>query len=217
MIPLALLAATGGLLMYLAGSPRALLGDLAADDAWLRTLVQRWGAVSVLAYIAIYAALMTTLWVPAWLCSIVGGFIFGPWLGTACALVGATLGATSVFLLARRGLDGVAVHWGSLARRLETRFLAGGFSYLVMVRLIPIFPFSVVNVVAATTRLSLTSYVAATALGIVPSTLIYASLGSGLSESLETDEFLRPGLLLPLACLAALVLITLLYRLRCRR
>jgi uncharacterized membrane protein YdjX (TVP38/TMEM64 family) len=161
--------------------------------------------------------LMTTLWVPAWLCSITGGLVFGLQLGAVCALAGATLGATAVFVLARAGLVGIVDRSGAVGRRLHDRFLAGGFSYLVAARLIPIVPFSVVNVAAATTGVSFKTYVAATALGIVPSTLIYTSVGSGLGESLEANELLHTSLVLPLVCLTALVALTFLYRVYCRR
>ena len=211
-LPLGLLATAGAILMYVVGDLSSLLHALTENGERLRMLAQAHTIIAAATYTAIYAVLMTTLWVPAWLCSIAGGFIFGVQLGTPCALAGATLGASAVFLLARAGLAGTADLSGALARRLQDGFLAGGVSYLIAARLIPILPFSAVNIVAATTRVSLRTYVAATALGVIPSTLVYTGVGNGLGESLETKELLRPSLTLPLVCLAALLVVTFLCR-----
>ena len=82
------------------------------------------------------------------LLTLTAGFLFGPWLGAIYALVGATLGATVVFLAARSGLYGLAARAGPRGRRLEAGFRADAFNYLLVLRLIPVFPFWLVNLVA---------------------------------------------------------------------
>lgn len=217
LLPLFILAIAGLLLALYSGGSRQVLTDLVANGRGLRELSREWGAAAALAYILSYAGLMTVLAVPAWLCSIVGGFLFGIWLGTACATAGATLGAIAVFILARRGLDGLALGAAPLVQRLEAGFTANAFGYLVLARLIPIIPFTAVNLAAAASRVALSAYVAATVLGIVPSTLIYVSLGRELAASMEVDGISQQRLLLPLFGLAGLMLSSILYRRRLGR
>ena len=130
--------------------------------------------------------------------TVTAGFLFG-WLpGAAAALVGATIGATLMFLVAR------STFGGTLRNRLAGRFdtLASGFerdafTYLLVLRLAPIFPFFVMNIVPALFRITLRQYVAATFLGIIPGALAYSYLGRGLDTVVEaaaaSGDELSPG------------------------
>ena len=89
-LPLGILLVAGVLLVAYAGGPQQILAKVAANREWLNGFVQRHGFVTALAYVAIYVGLMTLLWIPPWLCTVIGGFLFGIWLGAPLALVGAS-------------------------------------------------------------------------------------------------------------------------------
>ncbi|HJU14940.1 MAG TPA: VTT domain-containing protein [Stellaceae bacterium] len=216
--PLFAIAATAAAFLALGGERMIGFAALAAHRAWLQGLVMRWGTAAVLVYIAAYA-LLTALSVPgAAVLTIAGGLLFGPWLGGFSAVVGATLGAGAVFLAARAGLAGLAARAGPRAARIEAGFRADAFNYLLVLRLVPLFPFWLVNLVAGMAGMRLLPYLAATFLGIIPGALVYAGLGSGLGHVLARGQtpdlaiLFRPGLLVPLLGLALLALLPVGYR-----
>ena len=221
LLPLGVLLALG--IVFIAGGGRYLSFDaLAAHHAELSALVARWGAAAAVAYIAIYA-LYTTLSVPGVAAlSIAGGSLFGTWLGGAYTVIGATTGATLVFLAARAGLGGLVGRIGPFAARFEAGFRANAFSYLLVLRLVPLFPFWLVNLAAAALGVGLRVYVLATVLGMMPASFVYTGLGHGvgaiLAEGRTPDRhiLLRPGILLPLVALALLSLLPVAYQWRRR-
>ena len=113
--PLGLLVAAGIAFVAAGGHHYLTFATLAENRDWLGNLVQRWGFVAALIYIAVYAGLVALSVPGAAVLTITGGFLFGTWLGTLCAVVGATLGATGIFLAARVGLGGLARRAGPLA------------------------------------------------------------------------------------------------------
>jgi uncharacterized membrane protein YdjX (TVP38/TMEM64 family) len=155
---------------------------------------------------------MATLWFPAWPCSIVGGVLFGFWPGTLYALCGAIFGAAAAYLLVRLGITGVAQPSGHVTRRFEAGLSADGFWFLVLVRLMPIFPFAAINIVAAVLAVPPWAFIVSTLLGIVPSTLVYVSLGQAIEVGVGTAAWARPEVLLPLGGLAGLGLLAILGR-----
>lgn len=218
LVPLAAIAAATAVFLAVGGPHYLSLSALAAHRAWLTGLVARWGALAVPAYIAAYAAL-TALSVPgAVILTITGGLLFGTWLGGFGAVLGATIGASAIFLAARAGLAGLAARAGPRARSIEAGFRANAFNYLLVLRLIPIFPFWLVNLAAGAAGMRLGPYLAATSLGIIPGALVYAGLGSGLGEVIAAGRTpdlalaFRPGVLLPLLGLALLALLPVGYR-----
>jgi len=218
LVPLLLLLMAGVLVVATAGGPQQVLAKVAGNREWLNALVTRHGVASAFVYVGIYAGLMTLLWLPPWLCTVIGGFLFGLWVGGPLALVGACAGASLVFVLARHGLGGLTERAGPFVRSLEHGFRRDAFSYLLVLRLIPVCPFVVVNLVPAIVGVPLRSFVLATAIGIVPSTAIYASLGDALGRAVEGEFALdvsvlwQPRVLLPLIGLAALALVPVAYR-----
>lgn len=213
LLPLALLVLAGGVFVALGGHRYLSFAALAAHRRGLAALVAHSEFAAALAFVGAYAGL-TALSVPgAAILTIAGGFLFGIWLGTLLSVLGATLGASLIFLAARAGLAGLVGRIGPAGRRLEAGFRADAFHYLLALRLIPVVPFWLVNLVAGAAGMKLLPYVLATLLGIVPAGLVYASLGSGLGALFDRGEapdlaiLFRPGILLPvlgLACLALL-------------
>ncbi|HEY6288775.1 MAG TPA: TVP38/TMEM64 family protein, partial [Nitrospiraceae bacterium] len=125
----------------------------------------------VLAYIAV-----TGLSLPgAVILTLAGGFLFGSVFGTVFVNIGATTGATLAFLAARYLLrDWVEQKFGSRLGPIQAGFSKNAFNYLMTLRLIPLFPFFLVNMVSGLTRVSLGTYVTATAIGIIPGSFVFA-------------------------------------------
>lgn len=212
-LPLLLAVAAGMAFLALGGMRYVSLGTLAEHARWLRDTADAWGLAAPLLFIVVNAALLMLLVVPAWFCAILGGLLFGRWLGLACALIGTTLGASAVFLMARAGLDGLAERAGPRALKIAEGFRSNALSYLVFLRLVPVVPFSFVNFAAALARLRLSTLMLGTMIGIVPSALIYVSLGDLLMDMARQGELpgstllLEPRFLLPLLGLALLALL----------
>jgi uncharacterized membrane protein YdjX (TVP38/TMEM64 family) len=139
----------------------------------------------VLAYIAVVA-----LSLPGGLImTLTGGLLFGWKLGAPAAIVGATIGATLLFLIARSSLgEGLAKRAGPWVGKLQDGFKENAFSYLLFLRLVPAFPFVVVNLAPALLGVPLGTYVAATLVGIIPGTTAYSTAGSGLASVVEAQN-----------------------------
>jgi len=215
LVPLGLLVAAWVAFMLAGGYHYLTFAALAENRDWLCGLVQRWGFAAAFLYVAVYGMLVALSVPGAAVLTIAGGFLFGTWLGAACAVIGATLGATAIFLAARAGLGGLAQRAGPFVGKLEAGFRADAFSYLLVLRLVFIFPFWLVNLVPALVGVRLTTYVLATFLGIIPGTFVYASLGNGLGSVVEEPGLgvlLRPSTLVPIVGLALLALIPVGYK-----
>ena len=219
-IPLGvLIAAAVGFVVI--GGPRYMsLAGLAEHHEWLCDFVIRHSVAAPLVFVLVYAGLVALSVPAAALLSITSGFFFGLWLGTICALIGATLGATAVFLAVHAGLTGLIDRAGPRLRRIEAGFREDALSYLLVLRLVPIFPFWLVNLAAGAVGLRLSVYVLATFFGMIPASFIYVSLGNGLGDVIEQGRepnidigaLCRPSVLLPIIGLALLVLLPVLYK-----
>lgn len=159
--------------------------------------------------------LTASLSVPgAGLVTMVSGFLFGRYLGTFYVVISATLGACVLFLMAQTVLHPfLKDKAGPWLSKMRAGFKENAFYYLLSLRLIPIFPFFVVNLVPAFLGVDLRTFFAATAIGIVPACFIYVSIGTDLGKILETNEvfslkaLLSPSLLLSLTALGLLALV----------
>jgi uncharacterized membrane protein YdjX (TVP38/TMEM64 family) len=211
LVPLGILVAAG----VAFGSHYLTFGALAENRDWLGGLVARWGPLAPLLYAAVYATLVALSVPVGAVLTIAGGYLLGTWLGALSAVIGATLGATGIFLAARAGFGGLAQRAGPFAGKLEAGFRADAFNYLLVLRLVPIFPFWLVNLVPALVGVRLRSYMLATFLGIIPGTFVYASLGSGLGEIVQEPDLgivFHPSVLLPVIGLAVSALIPVAYK-----
>jgi len=218
LIPLGLLLAIAALFMLSGGRHYLTFASLAEHRAFLCDFAAQQGCLAAIGFILIYAGL-TALSVPgAMLITLAGGFLFGPWLGAIYALVGATLGASAVFLAARAGLAGLAERAGPRVQRLKAGFREDAFSYLLCLRLVPIFPFWLVNLVAGASGMALPIYVFATFFGMIPGAFVYAGIGNGVGDLIDTGQhpdpyaIFQPNILLPLLGLAVLALLPVLYK-----
>lgn len=217
--PVALLGA-GAAAFFALGLHRHLSFEtLRAHHAELASFVAGNRVLAAVLYVAAYAA-STAASVPGGLVlTVTGGLLFGAWLGTALTVVGATAGATALFLVARSALgEGLRGRAGGAVERLANGFREGAFSYLLVLRLVPLFPFFVVNLAPAFLGVSLRTYVLATFIGIVPGSFVYASVGAGLGSVFARGEgftaagVLTPQVLTALIGLALLALVPVAYK-----
>jgi uncharacterized membrane protein YdjX (TVP38/TMEM64 family) len=142
-----------------------------------------------LLYVLLYVVGCLLL-LPGVLMSFVGALLFGVWEGTLYTWIGATIGATLAFLLAKAlGRDFVDQLLGGRLQSLDQRLRERGFVSLLVVRLVPLFPFNGVNFGCGFTSIRVRDYVLATAIGIVPGTFVYQYLFSKLGETVLTDGF----------------------------
>ncbi len=178
----------------------------------LLSFTQTHYAVAAGLFIVTYIA-VTGLSLPgAVILTLAGGFLFGGLVGTLLVNVGATTGATLAFLVARYLLrDAVEQKFGRWLGPFQEGFNQNAFSYLMTLRLIPLFPFFVVNLVSGLTRVTLGTYVAATALGIIPGSFVYAYAGQQLGTINSLKEVASPNVIAALVLLGLLALVPALY------
>jgi len=175
--------------------------------------------LTVISFIVIYM-LAVALSVPgAIFLTLTGGFLFGMVWGTFYVVIGATLGAILIFLLVKSLLgEWLAKRAHGWIAKMEQGFRQNAFSYLLMLRLIPIFPFWLVNIVPALLNVKLRTFIYATALGIIPGSFVYAWVGHGMGYLLDRNQapnlgiILTPPILLPLLALALLSLVPVIYQ-----
>ncbi|MGI9502415.1 MAG: TVP38/TMEM64 family protein, partial [Geminicoccaceae bacterium] len=140
------------------------------------------------------------------LLSITGGFLFGSILGTAWIVIGATIGAVGIFLAAKTALgDALKAKAGPWLNKMEEGFRDNAFSYLLVLRLIPVFPFFVVNLVPAFLGVGLRTFTLATFIGIIPGAFVFASVGAGLGSVFDQGESFSPAAALTPEVITALV------------
>lgn len=145
--------------------------------------------LALLAYIGLYIAAVALSVPGAVLLTVSGGFLFGVMTGAAGAVIGATVGATLIFLMARTALgEPLLRRAGPRAQTLAQGFREDAFSYLLFLRLVPVFPFFLVNLVPAFAGVRLGPFVAATALGVIPAALVYAFAGTGLDSIIVAQK-----------------------------
>ncbi|MCW5746989.1 MAG: TVP38/TMEM64 family protein [Alphaproteobacteria bacterium] len=216
--PLAVLA-IGLALFFATGLHRILTFDmLRAHHADLTAWVADHWVLAALAYMLAYAVLVAFSLPLASLATLLGGLLFGTVLGSTLTVLGATSGAIAVFLAARSAFgDILRARADSFLGRMEAGFRRDAFSYLLFLRLVPVFPFWLVNIAPAVFKVPLRTYALTTFLGIIPGTAVYCSVGAGLGGVLDRSAAPDPGLvfepqvLLPLLALAALSLVPMLY------
>ena len=191
------------------------LEALKANRDWLLAYTESHYTSAVLIYIALYC-LQTAFSLPgAAVFTLAGGFLFGAVLGTLYVNVAATSGATLAFLAARYVLrDWVERKFGDRLRPIQEGFERTAFSYLLTLRLIPLFPFVLVNLVAGLTRISVGTFVAATAIGIIPASFVFANAGRQLGSINALSEIASPRVLGAFALLGVLAIVPIIYR-RC--
>lgn len=185
----------------------------------LRAFIAENQATAAVIFMGLYAlAIAFSLPVGA-LLTFAGGFLFGLWHGTAYVVAAATIGATGLFLAARSALgEGLRGRAGPAVARMEQGFRKNAMSYLLFLRLLPLFPFWLVNLVAAVVGIPVRTFVIATVIGILPASFIFVSVGHGLNrvfrsgDSCDLGAMVEPQIVVPLIGLAVMALVPLVYK-----
>jgi uncharacterized membrane protein YdjX (TVP38/TMEM64 family) len=192
---------------------------LQQHEASLRSTADNNPLATALIYIACYAIVVALSLPGAVWMTLTGGFLFGTLIGGFLAVLGATSGAIILFLLARYVIGDVfRSRYGRRLAAFEAGFNRNAFSYLLSMRLVPVFPFFLVNLAAALLHVSLRVFFITTFLGIIPGALVFASIGNGvgyiIQSGSEPDLSLatQPVVILPLIGLAVLTLVPVLLR-----
>jgi uncharacterized membrane protein YdjX (TVP38/TMEM64 family) len=218
-LPLAVLAAAF-IAFFAAGGGKYINLEALAEN---RTALADWTAVNPLkasaAYFLVYIVSTAASLPIGTMLTLAGGFVFGTFIGGSMTVISATIGATILFLAARNAFaDFFRDKVGEALNKMRKGFEENAFSYILALRLAPVFPFFMVNVTPALAGASLKTFIVATALGIIPGTFVYASVGAGLGAVFAKGG--TPNLhvifewevILPLVLLALLSLAPILYK-----
>lgn len=175
--------------------------------------------ISALSFIGIYIILVAFSFPGATILTLAGGFLFGIALGTLYVVVGATLGASLIFLAAKTAFaDLFAKKAGKWLVKFEKGFQQSAFGYLLFLRLLPLFPFWLINIVPAFLNVRLQTFFITTFIGIIPGTAVYVAVGNGLSSVFDQGQtpnlgiIFEPQILIPLILLAVLAVIPIVYK-----
>jgi uncharacterized membrane protein YdjX (TVP38/TMEM64 family) len=218
LVPVAILL-LGLALFLLLGLERYFSFEMLSEhQATLADWVAHHELLAAVAYVVGYGLVVAFSLPVAVVVTLLGGFLFGTWLGTVLSVIGATAGSVAVFLAARRAFyDMFQARAGTMLARFEEGFRRDSFNYLLFLRLVPIFPFWLINIVPALLGMPLGAYALATLIGIIPGALVYSSVGAGLGVLIAQGRAPDPGIifqwriLLPLLGLAALSLAPVVY------
>lgn len=178
------------------------------------TFVSENYALSALGYISVYVLVVALSLPSAVLLTLSGGFLFGAAAGATFTVIGATIGATLLFLFARTLMgDNAMSHFGKTGAKLASAIKANAWSYLLVLRLLPLFPFFLVNVIPAFAGVRLRTFVITTFFGIIPATIVFSLSGAGLGDVLDqgsnitVNSILTPEIMAALGGLALLALV----------
>lgn len=189
--------------------------NLAALKANRQTLLEYYAAhklIMIAGFMAVYI-LQTALSLPgAAILSLAAGAIFGSIMGTVYANIAATIGATLAFLVTRYLLRDVVLNkFGSKLEGMNRELEERGFSYLLFLRLVPLFPFFLINLAAGLTRLPLRTFFFGTMIGIIPGGFVYVNAGASLATIDSLSGIASPRVLGSFALLGLFALVPVLY------
>ncbi|MEE9272170.1 MAG: TVP38/TMEM64 family protein [Robiginitomaculum sp.] len=219
-VPLIVILLALGAFFALGGPKYISMDALRENQNILKTFVADNFLGAILGFTVLYAALVAISFPGAGFLSIFGGFLFGLVAAVPAVVIGATIGATIIFLVARSALGtGLAAKAGPFMQKFEKGLKENELSYLFIVRLMPIFPFFIVNIVPALFDVKTRNYVITTLLGIIPGSFVYVSVGNGIGDALTNGNdvplsglMLRPAVIGPIIGLIVLSLIPIAYK-----
>lgn len=220
LLPMGIILVALAVFFALGGPEYINMESLKNNRETLAGFVQENFILTFLGFILIYAVLVAISVPGAGFLSIFGGFLFGTIVGGAGNVIGATIGATTIFLAARYAIgDALSKKAGPYMKKFEAGLKENELSYLFILRLIPAFPFFIVNIVPALFDVKLRNYMIATFFGIIPGALVYASIGDGIGAVFDAGEdvqlsglMTQPRILAPIIGLILLSLIPIIYK-----
>lgn len=201
-----------GLFFYLGLGGYMTIEQLVANRQQLQQYYVGHAVLMVTAFMAIYI-MQTALSLPgATILSLAAGAVFSPWLGTLYAVTAASLGATLAFLVTRYLLRDAVLHrFGAKLEGINRELEQRGLNYLLFLRLVPLFPFFLINLAAGLTRLRLSTFVLGTFFGIIPGGFVYVNAGASLATISSLSDITSPRIWGAFALLGLFALIPALY------
>lgn len=177
----------------------------------LQSFVKEHFFVSIIVFFFIYLVAIALSLPGGAVMSVTGGFLFSTILGTSLVVTAATLGATLLFLIAKTALgEMLQQKAGPWLEKMRKGFQNNAFYYLLTLRLVPLFPFFVVNLVPAFLGVKMRDYILATFIGIIPGSFVFVSVGTGIGsvfdrgDTFSVNSILTPEILIALFGLGAL-------------
>lgn len=218
LLPLLILIGGAAAFFALGGNRYLSFESLSEHRQALLQWTQANEALAIVAFMVAYALVVAFSLPGATWMTLAGGFLFGTVLSAVLVVSSATVGAVAIFLLARYALaDFFHAKMGAMARKMEAGFQANALSYMLFLRLVPVFPFWLVNLVPAFLGVPLRTYVIGTVIGIIPGSAVYCSVGNGLGAVFDAGGtpdlgiIFEPQILGPIVALAALSLVPIIY------
>lgn len=218
-LPIAVLAAGLGAFFALGGDRYVSFSALAEHRNQLVDWVATWPIVTRLVFALIYIVTVAFSLPIGSLLTVAGGLMFGLIEGTALVVVAATFGATLVYWVAKTSFGTfLREKAGPFLARVEGGFNENALSYLLVLRLVPIFPFWLVNIVPGLLNVPVRTYILATLVGIIPGTFAFVSVGNGLGAVVEQGKapglevLAQPEVLIPIVALSLVSLIPIAYK-----
>ena len=173
---------------------------------------------AILLYSVTYIVIVWLAFPVATFLTLAGGFFFGQWIGTTATVLSATIGASILFISTKIAsqdlLDENTKPW---IKKMKKGFQEHAFTYLLTLRLMPIFPFFAINIAAAVLQIPFSTFFFGTLIGIIPGTFVYVTLGIGIRDVIQQPEFtpqviLDPKLLIAFIGLGLLALLPIIYK-----
>lgn len=219
-LPVVLIGSALAIFFAAGGADALRLEALTARYAEMQAFVGANRLAAALLFVGVYAGLVAISFPGAWVLTVIGGLLFGTLIGGGLAVVGATAGATVIFLAAKTAFaETLKAKAGPRLQKLQAGFEANAASYLLTLRLVPAFPFFLINIAAGVFGMRLAPYVLATGFGIIPGALVYASVGAGAGSIVAAGGridagglLLKPEILLPILGLVFLSLLPVIVR-----
>jgi len=165
------------------------LQSIAAHREELRQFIADNWVLALLIYAVVYVIAVALSFPAAGFLTVIGGLLFGWLAGAITTIFAATTGATIIFLAARTSLEKVLERKsGPLLNKIREGFARDAFSYLLFLRLVPLFPFWLVNIASALAHLRLKTFVLATFLGIIPITIAFSFVGASFDSVIDAQK-----------------------------
>lgn len=182
--------------------------NLKQQQAYLTQFVQNNYTFTVLGFILIYVLSVAFLIPIATVLTLAGGFLFGSIVGVIFVNLGATLGAVAAFLLARYIIgEKIQEKYADKLQKFNKELEENKYQYLFTLRLLPLFPFFLVNFFCGVTKVDIKAFIITTSLGIIPGSFVYTYAGSQLAQISALEDIFSKEILFALILLAALVLL----------
>lgn len=192
---------------------------LRAHHVYLKEFIETHLVMSLVIYITIYILFVALSLPAATFMTLIGGFLFGQWVGTTTVVLSATIGSSLLFISAKMASqDLINKKVEGFALKMQKGFQENALSYLLTLRLIPLFPFVAVNLAAALFQIPLRTFILGTFFGIIPGSFVYVSMGVAIQKVIQQPDFspnliLDPKILLAFIGLGVLSLLPVLYNL----